>query len=130
MNLPDDGYTDKFFIAASPGIHKALRGTYRRMRRLANTQLRSKLRNLSEEQADAQVAKAVAERITTWDLKDRKGETKAVSSDELLNMEDSLFFRLVAIVRGIDSSDVDPEWTAEEVAAFNGETSEEQDRGN
>lgn len=112
--VPDDGYTEKGFIKATPGLHGDLRFEYRPFLVEERSKLLRQLESLAQEKQDAIVAKTFSERITAWDLQDKDGKEIPVSMNVARRLKPSLFYRLWAIILGTDASDLDPEWSNEQ----------------
>lgn len=114
--VPDDGYTEKGFIKATPGLHGDLRFEYRPFLVGPRSKLLRELESLAQEKQDAILAMTFVDRLTEWDLKDQEGNPVPVTLDKARRLKPSLFYRLWAILLGTDASDLDPEWDNEETA--------------
>jgi hypothetical protein len=113
--IPDDGYTEPGFIQAIPGLHGDLRFTYRPMLVEVNAEVGEAFKSLSSADCERKAAAVLADHLKTWDVVHPK--TKApvpVTPANLLRMKSAVFSRLWGIVRGLDPTDIDPKWTAEQ----------------
>lgn len=98
-----DGYTERGFIAAEEGKHPELRFEYRPLlhEQVVRIDGESARKNGSNEPA----AKALAEQLVSWDVKDASGGEVKISSESLMRIRPPLFIKLYAIVAGYRASD-------------------------
>src|SRR5262249_51954232 len=108
-----DGYTRRGFIAEAPGVHAAVRFTFRPARMQERSTLSEATMGTSSEARDRIVASFVAERIVTWDLADDDGREIAVRTESMSHLPPELFDALQAVVLGWTAGDLDPCWPGE-----------------
>jgi hypothetical protein len=141
--VPDDGYSEPFYIEGVPRLYGAIRGRRRPIHGRLLSRLREKIRRLSEEAADEEACKLCAEHLESWDQVDRSGKPIEVSPRAVVDLQPVLRFRFLQILQGFEATDVDPEWTPEERRAAEGlkadaelagvapgDLASERDRGN
>lgn len=120
----DDGYTrdDGYVSAAAPAksgekLWEALEFTYRPAARPEvirhDAEVRNALRDEDDDpdctvKAELLACKFVADRIKSWNLKDRFNKDVAVSATACSRLNASLFGRLYRIIRSSDVSDPKP----------------------
>lgn len=110
------------FIAADPGLHGGVAFDYRPFTPIDLAMLRDKTSKIPGEVDSLKiVAKAVAERITSWDLADEHGPVPA-TTENLLRLAPTLHAKLILLVQGFRASDPMP--TAEQPEQ--GEPAEQQ----
>lgn len=110
---PDDGYTEKGYIQAEPGLHGVLRFEYRPFLVDDRSRFMSSLENLSQDKQDLHVAQQLANRLQSWSLTGAKGEPVPVGLSAIRRLKPSIFYKLYSIVLGTLPSDIDPEWSSE-----------------
>lgn len=109
-----DGYQDHGYIADVPGLHAALRFTYRPAVLEEISAYNRGADRLKDHELNKHAAKWAAGRIQDWDLTDGKGGLVPVAAEMLLRLRSPrLFYRLVGILIGNEPSDPDPAWSAE-----------------
>jgi hypothetical protein len=118
----NDGQSRKFFLRGSPQRYSDVRGEYRpalpeeRSMIVADTQGAK-----DPAQAERILAKSLATRILSWDLRRRDAEggliELKITAQNILGLDPGLMYRLVNIaIYGSDGGDVDPAWkTAEKI---------------
>ncbi len=106
--IPDD-YNETAYIKETPGIHNAVRFTFRPMLSEERTVIFRKVDSISPEKIDALYVSAMARRIHEWSIKDAAGNPLPVTAENLRRLKPALFFRLWMIVAGMEPPDVDPE---------------------
>lgn len=121
----DDGYTESFYVAAVPGLHGALGG---QMRPLVPREVSRAIHHCQQhednpEQVDLLCARVIAEKLISWDLRDRHGRPIAISEANVLRMRASLMNKLWGIVLGTRASDQDPlaAGTSRDASNFSGD---------
>jgi len=104
----DDGFDESAYIAESPGLHPAVRFTYRP---LIASERSAWFRDMDRKPDDrAQItADMLARKVQSWDLKDRSGAVAKIEPAQLLKLRPRLWDRMLAIVSGQDASDFDPQ---------------------
>lgn len=108
-----DGYTQRALIAAVPGLHGALRFTYRPALIEERSQLYDSAGRLNAHRFDCHVAEFLTQKIVAWDLVNAQRQPVPTSAEALLRIQPELFIKLNRIVLGTAASDVDPDWPAE-----------------
>lgn len=127
--IPDDGYSEKFYIESVPGLFPAVRGEFRLAGVATRAKHREVSRRLTEEQYDEKGAELMAAKLDSWNIEGLDCHKKA----DVLKLKPLLFVKLYAIIVGDVPSDTDPEWTEAERQRYEGKTGEviqEADRGN
>jgi hypothetical protein len=109
-------YTEPGYVAAVPGLFdKPMRFTFTPLipeERAEHLDAVDAVRTSAKKQ---QVyAKLVSDRLKKWDLIDGHGDAVEIRPANVLRLKPSLFSRLYGIVLGVDPSDLDPQWTAEQ----------------
>lgn len=104
-----DACTLPGYIAGSEGQYPALRFRYRP----ATVGQRAALLVKRHTRPKADAAAFVAEKLVSWELVGAELPTPLISPASLSALEPKLFRRLVLVVLGYESSDVDPCWPAE-----------------
>ena len=120
----DDGYTrDDGYIAGAPAaksgerLWDSMSFTYRIATRAEvirhDSEIRAAMKGEDDDpecalNAEKLACKFVAERMKSWDLKNRGNHSVPVSADGCARLNGSLFGRLYRIVRGADVSDPKP----------------------
>jgi hypothetical protein len=108
-----DGYTERAWIAAVPGLHGALRFSYRPALIEERSQLYDAAGQLNAHGFDCHVARFLAQKIVAWDLVDAHGQPVPTAAETLLRIQPELFIKLNQIILGVTASDIDPNWPAE-----------------
>ena len=103
-----DGYTERGYIAGDD-IVPALRFKYRPMQPEDVAEFMDKLARLSGRDGERYVARAIAPQVVEWDLAD-DGKPLEVNADNLLRIRKRVYQRIVSIVMGHETGDVDPSW--------------------
>lgn len=108
----DDGYTEEFYIAAVPGLHGALAGQRRPMlpREVSRAVHQCQQHEEHPEQVDLLCAAVMADKLVSWDFRDRRGNDVAISPANILRMRASLMNKLWGLVLGTRASDLDPRY--------------------
>lgn len=106
----DDGYTEQGYLRAVPGLHPDIRFTYRPM----TLAVRGRMMTRGEKcKDDAERFTVQAETIVQgnllleWNVSDRKGAALPISVENMLKLRPRVFLALVAIIAGVEPSDVD-----------------------
>lgn len=107
QDLIPDGYTESGYIAAVPGIHNAVKFSYRPMRHVDLAKLRERLAVGPLEGAKA-IYGVLRQHVTGWDLKDDSGAVAGRSELDFAKLRPQLLDRLYAIVAGHVPSDQEP----------------------
>ena len=113
----EPAYTEPAYIAETPRLHPALRFTFRPMLQEEWNALVSARAPASDRERERQVNKAIAERITAWDITTHTGEPWPITADNLRKLRPALYNRVLAIVTGTGAGDEDPESTLAEQSA-------------
>jgi hypothetical protein len=71
---------------------------------------------LKAEQQDLMVAKLLAKQLVSWSLVDSKGKPVDLTEANVQKLRPAVFNRMFGIVVGSQPSDVDPEWSTNELA--------------
>lgn len=109
-----DGYTQRGFIKAQPGLHGDFRFEFRPMTVEDRAVVfEKKLLERPQEEQDRMAAKAMTSRITSWGLVNADGGSVKVSTENLLRLKPALFRRLFDMVAGFDGGDPDHDTTTE-----------------
>lgn len=107
----DDGYTEKGYIAAEPGLHGALRFEFRPMLLAQRTPLLDRWEKLEPTKRDAIMAEFVTPNLLSWSLTDARGATVPISAANVLRLRPALQGKLVNVIMGLAAGDMDPEAT-------------------
>jgi hypothetical protein len=107
--IPNDGYTEKGYIAEAKGLHPALRFEFRPVLQSERATYIQAIDELKPPQLKQAEAALVARHVTTWNLGDAKGAPVAVSEAMLSRLKPKLFNRLFQIVMGEEAGDEDPQ---------------------
>ena len=111
----DDGWTFRGFIEAVPNLNPDIRFTYRPCVPEERSDIVEKLADKPAKIQDQLLARALAARIKSWDIKDQTGALAPVTADFMRRLQFPLFDRLTGIViYGNRISDTDPQWTDDE----------------
>ncbi len=111
----DDGWTFKGYIAPVENLNPEVRFTYRPCIPEERSTVISLLDGKDADVQDQQIAKVLAARIKTWDVKDEDGKAAPISSEFIRRLQFQLFDRMAGIIiYGNRISDTDPEWKEEE----------------
>lgn len=119
--IPDDGYTLEAYISEAPGIHSAVRFTYRPMLHSQRYPIAVALSEKPPVEGSSLMARAVAQFVQTWNITGAKSGEFAVSADNAARLKPALLEHIYAIVSGRVASDTDPDKpkeTGEEDAAL------------
>ena len=111
-----DGQVRKGYVARKPGVHPAVHFEYRPTMPVERAGFNQTQANLYKtdapkdaETAQKNMAKFLAKKLISWDLRDGSKNVVAISEATLLGgVENNLFADLYAIVMGYRPSDVDP----------------------
>ena len=111
----DDGWTFRGFIEAVPNLNPDIRFTYRPCVPEERSDIVEKLADKPAKIQDQLLARALAARIKSWDIKGESGEPAPITGDFVRRLQFPLFDRLTGIViYGNRISDTDPQWTDDE----------------
>lgn len=109
-----DGYTFPGYIAEEPGIHGALRFTYRPMCDADNTALAQELSNAKTAEDQRLIrARVLSERIASWEAVDPTGKAVKPTAENLGRCPSVLMVKLSSIVEGYRANDKDPQGKGE-----------------
>jgi hypothetical protein len=111
----DDGYTEKGFIAQRDRLHPALRFEFRPCLAEERALFIRQNVNLGDKEQIARNTKLLKEKLLSWDLKQRSGDTAPIQHDALRRVKPALLERLLGIVLGLDAPDEDPTKSPEEI---------------
>jgi hypothetical protein len=110
----DDGCTERGYVAAVPGLHEAVRFSYRPATTPEQNRLQIGCQKLDAEKALSLRFGFLVQRLVEWDLVDRKSQPAPRTTATLeRHVKPALFWRLYNIVAGFEASDQDPEATPE-----------------
>ena len=107
--IPDDGYTEKAFVAGRPGLHNDFRFEFRPADAPEQADMLDTLDKLSIGQQRRVKMEFLSRKIRWWSLKGRTGE--AIPVDVKIKLKPALFQRISDIVYGLESGDEDPQWS-------------------
>ena len=103
-----DGRTEPGYVAALPGIHDALRFTFRRALGWENAQIRREPLGLKPKEAEYQWAKFIRAHLASWDARDAKDEMLPLSDDNVYALNPALQEAVLGIVMSQRASDPEP----------------------
>jgi len=110
--IPADGYFERGYLREVPGLHPAVRFTYRPM----DIQMLGRLETaLAKEKDQAKSYAIQAETVVRlnllveWSMVDAKGQPLAISTETLLRVKPAIFIGIVSIITGRGASDLDEE---------------------
>lgn len=142
-NIITDGYTQKGFIVAVPGVHGCLRFTFRPIGSKQNAIFRDKLIKAQKPSEQIQLGnELIVDRLVSWEMVNDSGESVPISIGSIEIVKSQLVDKLFDTILGTRPSDIDPLWSKEEVDAYNdlqgattehlsvGILQEAQDKGN
>lgn len=110
----DDGYTRQGYIKPLEPFHEGLRFEYRPVTISDRNRILSRVAACGgnkPEQIDKAVreaSKAVVERVTSWDLKDSKGNVVTINEANVMRLESHLHGSLFDVITGTQPSDENP----------------------
>ncbi len=114
-HIPDDGYTEKGYIAKRPGLHGPVRFTFRPATILEHGQVTSKeATDLGPEEYARNSAEFVVAKLQEWSLLNGDRKALPIDCENVLTLKPAVFNRMFGIIAGWDASDIDPEWPPEE----------------
>lgn len=117
-----EGEVEAGYIAAVPRLCDAVRFRYRPMRHAERSIIQDEVEKAKGGQASRVKAKALAEFITEWDVKDQSGEVVEISAANVARLRPPLFDALFAICEGRIPSDPDPELLESDASREDGES--------
>lgn len=110
-HIPDDGYTEKGYIAKRPGLHGPVRFTFRPASILEHGQVTSKeATELGAEEYNRNSAEFVVAKLQEWSLLNGEQKALAIDFENVWKLKPAVFNRMFGIIAGWDPSDIDPEW--------------------
>lgn len=102
-----EGYTEEGYIREAPGLHGPVRFTFRPMSVVERAALFSqRMLALPEELQDRRCADVLCGQLVSWSVLDAQGEPLALTAENILRLKPALFQRLLAIVSGLEPSDI------------------------
>jgi len=102
-----DGYIEEGYIRAAAGLHGSVRFTFRPMRVVEQAALfGQRMLSLPEELQDRRCADVLCSHLISWSVVDANGRTLELTAENILRLKPALFQRLLAIVSGIEPSDI------------------------
>jgi hypothetical protein len=107
-----DACTLPGYVAASPGLHVALRFQYRPATISERVQLAAPGQDAPSQGFAHRTAALLAQRLVSWELPDAAVQ-QPVSAQSVLALQPQLFEKLHHVVLGYVASDIDPAWPAE-----------------
>jgi hypothetical protein len=114
-NFIDDGYTEQGYIAEAPLVHTAVRFEFRPALSHERAEVHHrKVFEMPPEKRFALYAREVEKRIAKWDLT-CNGEPLPIKAAKAVRIKPDLLEKLINVITGVAPSDVDPEWSDEEV---------------
>lgn len=109
-----DGYTERGFIEPVENLHEGLRFRYRPMLIEDGSEFIDSVARLKPREAERKTAAMLAKQLIDWELRSPStGEQVEKSPASILKLKRVVFQRLTQIVLGMQPSDTDPEWPAE-----------------
>lgn len=106
--VPSDGYTEHGYIREIPGLSPAVRFKFRPSSHEEIANFQHVQRTSKHPQNVVAAAKFVGSKIVEWDLTDANDEPLPKTTRSVLSLKEVLYDRLLAIITGMDSSDVEP----------------------
>lgn len=116
QNFISDGYTEKGYIRAVPGLYGELRFEFRPVLPQSRTVLLREIAKRPDQEQEPQVAHVIAKQVVSWDVTNN-GQPVPITPANVLRLRPSLFQKLWGIVTNLEPSDLDPKSTPEEAAA-------------
>lgn len=110
----EDGYTQKGYIAAVPGLFDALRFEFRPLVATDQSAHAKEEKKFSGPAWARFAADFMAKRIVSWDAKKQDESPVPLRGPEVAKIQPALFGRLYGILNGTDASDLDPDWSQAE----------------
>lgn len=114
LGLIEDGYTESGVLLGVPGLYPRLAFRFRPMliqERMEYGQAAEKAGPMTLRKL---VASYLAKKLQSWDLKDAKGETVPLTTDNLLKLKARLFDRLFSVVSTDQPPDLEPDKAADD----------------
>lgn len=100
----DDGYNRDGVIKAEPRVWPQINFTYRPMTSSESVEHQVKAKNLDDVAWHKLLCQSLAGKLVSWDVKTRKGESVAISPENIQSLLQPVVLRLWQIVRG-DAAD-------------------------
>lgn len=102
-----DGYTEEGYIREVPGLHGPVRFTFRPMLVVQRAGLfGQRTLSLPDELQDRRCADVLCAQLVSWSVTDSEGRPLAVTAENILRLKPALFQRILAIVSGVEPSDI------------------------
>lgn len=102
-----DGYIEEGYIRGVAGLHGSVRFTFRPMRVVEQATLfGQRMLSLPEELQDRRCADVLCSHLISWSVADANGRPLELTAENILRLKPALFQRLLAIVSGIEPSDI------------------------
>ena len=109
--VPDDGYTEKGYIAPVSGLCPEIRFEFRPTKQLEREQYTEQMRKISPGNSSAAnhvSCNFLAKKLVSWNLTDSDGNNVPISAEIVGKLKAFVFDRLFLIVLGNSASDSDP----------------------
>lgn len=116
-----DGFTFHGYIAARECLHDELRFTYRPTAIQERREMFNKLRDKGGKFPERVESQHMAAKLQSWSIADDQGEAIPIKGETVLLLLPPVYDRLLAILLGNDTSDIDPEWPEESAADSEGD---------
>lgn len=127
----DDGYTFDGYLEGVEHQVPEMRFTYRPLVSEERSEFIDALKGKKGRDQDREIAKKLAERIKTWDLKDGNGAPLPINRETLRRLLFPTFNRLSGIViYGSQISDQDPRWDEPDTDETHGKTADDAQDAN
>ena len=102
-----EGYTEEGYVREAPGLHGPVRFTFTPMLITERAALFSqRMLALPEELQDRRCADVLCGKLVSWSVADTQGQPLPLTPENVLRLKPALFQRLLAIVSGMEPSDV------------------------
>lgn len=115
--IPNDGYTELAVIHEVKGLHPRVQFSFRPMLQAELVDYHKIIDKLQGMELRKLIANHLASKVKSWDLKDHKGETVALTVDNFLRVKEVLFFKLFKVVATDVAPDESPDKDDAEVQA-------------
>ncbi len=102
-----EGYTEEGYIREVPGLHGPVRFTFRPMLVVERAALfGQRMLSMPDELQDRRCADVLCGCLVSWSVTDAEGRPLAVTAENILRLKPALFQRMLAIVSGVEPSDM------------------------
>lgn len=112
--IPDDGYSERGYIASFPGLYGEMRFRYRPMLTEVRQRIVANMKGMTPDQEVVRTCELMSAQLVEWDLKDPKGSPVPVSPQVTRRLKPSLLWKLWGIILGTEPSDHDDKADEEE----------------